>query len=173
MTNYIKSGDPEVSGLYRIDRGAQGIAYRYYDAKAKKWSRPSYDPFEANELKGTEPIVGFFPWVGPLNLKPKREVVPEPVPKKRGRPKKSEVIKMENQVNTVTAVTPKATKVAKPAKAKTKDIADGTIFFRTDRNKWVAVWGGKQEAARDTAEACVKFLTKKYGVTGTVVDKSN
>jgi hypothetical protein len=171
MTNYIKSGDPEVSGLYRIDRGAQGIAYRYFDAKTKKWARPSYDPFEANELKGTEPLLGFFPWIGPLNLKPKREVVPEPVPKKRGRPKKSEVIKMENEIMSSEVAPVKPVKSVKPTKTKTKDIADGTIMFRADRNKWVAVWGGKQEAARDTPEACVKFLTKKYGVAGTVITK--
>jgi len=168
MVNYIKSGNPEVSGLYRIDRGAQGIAYRYFDASIKQWSRPSYDPFEANELKGTEPILGFFPWVGPLNLKPKQEVVPESVPKKRGRPKKSEVIKMQNETMLVEVKTIKSK--AKPV-TKTKDVADGTIFFRADRNKWVAVWGGKQEAARDTAEACVMFLTRKYGVTGTVIPK--
>jgi hypothetical protein len=45
---------------------------------------------------------------------------------------------------------------------------DGTVFYREDRQKWVAVVGGKQEAARPTAEACLNFLTKKYGITGTV-----
>ena len=39
--------------------------------------------------------------------------------------------------------------------------ADGTIFFRADRNKFVAMLNGKQEAARDTVEKCMQFLNKK------------
>lgn len=39
--------------------------------------------------------------------------------------------------------------------------ADGTIFFRGDRNKFVAMLNGKQEAARDTVEKCMQFLNKK------------
>jgi hypothetical protein len=39
---------------------------------------------------------------------------------------------------------------------------DGTVFFRTDRSKWIAMANGKQEAARDTAEKCIQFLNKKY-----------
>jgi hypothetical protein len=45
------------------------------------------------------------------------------------------------------------------------------VWFRADRQKWVAMWNGKQEAARPTADACLKFLAKKYGVTGTVIPK--
>jgi len=47
--------------------------------------------------------------------------------------------------------------------------ADGTIFFRADREKWVAMWNNKQEAARDSIEACQKFLLKKYGFSEAVV----
>lgn len=39
--------------------------------------------------------------------------------------------------------------------------ADGTIFFRADRNKFVAMLNGKQEAARDSIEKCMQFLNKK------------
>jgi hypothetical protein len=46
---------------------------------------------------------------------------------------------------------------------------DGTVFFRTDRNKWIAMVAGKQEAARDTAEKCIAFLNKKYPTLTTVV----
>jgi hypothetical protein len=65
-------------------------------------------------------------------------------------------------------VTKSATpKVAKPVVAKTAKPSkvihpDGTVFFRTDRSKWIAVADGKQEAARDTAEKCIQFLNKKY-----------
>ena len=54
--------------------------------------------------------------------------------------------------------------VAKPTVAKQSKIVhpDGTIFFRTDRNKWIAMADGKQEAARDTVEKCIAFLAKKY-----------
>ena len=45
---------------------------------------------------------------------------------------------------------------------------NGTIFYREDRNKWVVLWDGKQEAARDSIEACQKFLKKKYNVEGVV-----
>mgnify|MGYP003350976762 FL=1 len=48
---------------------------------------------------------------------------------------------------------------------------DGTVFFRADRGKWIAMWAGKQEAARPTAEACLAFLKKKYNHTGVVIPK--
>lgn len=174
MDSFVSKGNPEVTGLYKIDRGPQGISYRYYDAKKKKWARPDYDPYVANELKGTEPIVGFFPWVGPINLRPKQEVMPEPEPKRPGRPKK---VVADVQAAPVDTPKPKS-KAGRPKKGTTVKMStgtskqtmdNGTIFFRDDRKKWVAVWDGKQEAARDTAEACLKFLKKKYDVVGVVV----
>jgi hypothetical protein len=172
MDNFISKGNPEVSGLYKIDRDKQGISYRYYDAKKKKWSRPDYDPYTANELKDTDPLVGFFPWCGPLRLRPKEEVMSEPEVKRPGRPKKVLVAPSESVEDV-----PKPTKAPKPKKGvKMKmstgtnpSMADGTIFFRQDRNKWVVLWNGKQEAARDTVEACQKFLKKKYNVEGAVI----
>ena len=167
MDSYVSKGNPEVSGLYKIDRGMQGVAYRHYDAKKKKWARPDYDPYVANDLKGTEPIVGFFPWAGPINLRPKQEVMPDPEPKPRGRPKK-----------VVADVTPEPvvkSKAGRPKKSAKVNMAvgsnvkeNGIIFYREDRKKWVAVWDGKQEAARDSIEACQKFLKKKYNVEGVV-----
>ncbi len=46
---------------------------------------------------------------------------------------------------------------------------DGTVFFREDRQKWIAMMNGKQEAARPTPEACLAFLKKKYNVEGVVL----
>jgi len=75
-------------------------------------------------------------------------------------------------------VTKSATpKVAKPKVAKTASASkvvhpDGTVFFRTDRSKWIAMANGKQEAARDTAEKCVQFLNKKYpALTANILPK--
>ena len=75
-------------------------------------------------------------------------------------------------------VTKSATpKVAKPVVAKAASQSkvvhpDGTVFFRTDRSKWIAMANGKQEAARDTAEKCVQFLNKKYpALTANILPK--
>ena len=60
-----------------------------------------------------------------------------------------------------------ATKVIKPSKIVH---ADGIVFFRSDRNKWIACYGGKQEAARDTKEKCLAFLKKKYDIQGVILE---
>jgi len=66
----------------------------------------------------------------------------------------------------------KSAKVTKPkVKADKPTFVDGQVFFRADRNKWIAMWAGKQEAARPTPEACLAFLQKKYNHTGTVIPK--
>jgi len=69
------------------------------------------------------------------------------------------------------AAKPVVAKVAKVATVKPSKIIhpDGTVFFRTDRNKWIAMADGKQEAARDTAEKCIAFLAKKYPTLTPVV----
>jgi hypothetical protein len=83
-------------------------------------------------------------------------------------------------VKTAKTATPKAPKPVKVAKPATPKVAkpsktihpDGTVFFRTDRNKWIAMADGKQEAARDTAEKCVQFLNKKYpALTANILPK--
>ena len=58
----------------------------------------------------------------------------------------------------------------KAAKAPKSNYPDGTVWFRADRQKWIAQYGGKQEAARPTKEACLAFLKKKYNVDGVVVE---
>ena len=58
---------------------------------------------------------------------------------------------------------PKAAKVNKPV------YQDGMVFFRADRNKWMAVLGGKPVAARPTKEKALEFLAKK-GIEGYVVE---
>lgn len=47
---------------------------------------------------------------------------------------------------------------------------NGTVFFREDRAKWVAVWNNKQEAARPTKEGCISFLKKKYNAEAIIVE---
>ena len=65
----------------------------------------------------------------------------------------------------------KSAKVAKPkaVKADKPTFVDGQVFFRPDRNKWMAVLGGKPVAARDTKEKALEFLAKK-GIEGYVVE---
>ena len=57
------------------------------------------------------------------------------------------------------AVETARTKKEKSAKVK---YADGTVFFRTDRQKWVVVIDNKQPAARPTKDGVIKWLAKKY-----------
>ena len=68
-------------------------------------------------------------------------------------------------------VTKSNTKVLKSAKSSSTKVVhpDGTVFYRADRQKWVAMMNSKQEAARPTPEACLAFLLKKYNVTGKVI----
>ena len=166
--NFVSDCNPTVSALYLVDRGMQGKHYRWYDADKDQWSMCGWTMQEAldNRDKVVD-IVGFFPWAGPINLRPKQEVMPDPVPKPRGRPKK-----------VVADVTPEPvvkSKAGRPKKSAKVNMAvgsnakeNGTIFYREDRNKWVVLWDGKQEAARDSIEACQKFLKKKYNVEGVV-----
>jgi hypothetical protein len=177
---------PTVSALYLVDRGPQGRWYRWYNAQTDQWGRCGIDMDEAVQNKD-KTALDFFPWVGPLTgpnfatNKPVVEVTDTPAPKAT----KSD--KMAQAVVTAASKTATKKKMAKMRgvkqvigdtkvysimKSKAKIVhPDGTVWFREDRQKWVAQWNGKQEAARPTAEACLKFLTKKYGVTGTVIPK--
>jgi hypothetical protein len=70
------------------------------------------------------------------------------------------------------AVAPTPVTKVKTPRVSTKASAvhpDGTVWYREDRQKWIAMMNGKQEAARPTAEACLKFLKKKYNVDGNVI----
>jgi LPS sulfotransferase NodH len=88
-------------------------------------------------------------------------------PVKQAKPAKKRMAKSKLVVTQVGN-----TKVGSIVKASGKvSHPDGTVFFRADRNKWVAMWAGKQEAARPTAEACLAFLKKKYNHDGVVLPK--
>jgi hypothetical protein len=170
---FISDRNPKHSALYLVDRGMQGKHYRWYDAETDQWSQCAWHMDEALAVKDKPGAVGFFPWVGPLtgkNFNPEKpiaEVTEESKPAKVKAVKVAKVkpAKKVAKQRTVSVVATKATKASK------SDHADGTVWYRADRQKWIAQWNGKQEAARPTAEACLKFLKKKYNVDGVVIDK--
>jgi hypothetical protein len=179
----FKTDTPTKSALYLVDRGMQGKAYRYYNADIDKWGMCGYDFNEALEGKdnhNTFETVGVFPWAGPLtgpNLKLDRPVhmvqIEEPEstkPKKQSKRLAKQTGSKLVDPNTK-VVTKSNTKVLKSAKSSSTKVVhtDGTVFYRADRQKWVAVMNGKQEAARPTAEACLSFLKKKYNVVGVLL----
>ena len=185
----FNSGTPPMSALYLVNRDKQGKYYRYYNADTDKWGACGIDMNEALQFKdnhSTFEFVGFFPWVGPLTgpkLNPNKEmemivadaVLTPKTPKAAKAPKVTKAKKVAKKIVTKAAkrfeTTPGlATKsVTKVVTNQNTVFADGTIFFRADREKWVAMWNGKQEAARDSIEACQKFLLKKYGFSEAVV----
>ncbi|MFZ9515406.1 MAG: hypothetical protein ACO29P_09260 [Bacteroidia bacterium] len=163
---FNKDGNPTVSALYLVDRDKQGKYYRWFNAETDQWGMCGADMNEALDNKDKPSPVGFFPWVGPLTGKNFVPKSPVHVVDEDGKPAKKPAKKMARQ----RAVgTPKVTAAPKASGKVTHP--DGTVFFRADRNKWVAMWAGKQEAARPTAEACLAFLQKKYNHTGTVLPK--
>ena len=169
MTKF-STGTPSVSGLYKVDRDKLGTAFRFYNAESGQWGRCGYDATEAMAWREAKTAVGEFPWQGPLKA-PKVEAntqfqspsaIALAVVAKVEKAEKAAKVKVAKVGNTkVGLVQAKAPK--QPA------YADGTVFFRADRQKWVAVWNGKQEAARPTMEGCLSFLKKKYSVDGVVL----
>ena len=167
----FKTDKPTASALYLVDRGMQGKWYRWYNADKDQWGACGFDMNEAMEGKdntATSEILGFFPWCGPLtgpNFKSDKRVAEVVEAETQSSPigKKSKRMAKKAPV----AVVPKV----KAPKQPKQSYPDGTVFFRADRQKWVAVYGGKQEAARPTAEACLNFLKKKYNVVGNVLNK--
>jgi hypothetical protein len=91
------------------------------------------------------------------------EVQEKPAKVSKVKKDKLVVAKVTEKVTEKVEKTPKVSKVIK-----TKG-TDGTVFFRADRSKWVAVMNGKQEAARDTKEGALAFLFKKYKIEGILV----
>lgn len=169
--NFNKDGNPTVSALYLVDRDKQGKYYRWFNAETDQWGMCGADMNEALDNKDKPSPVGFFPWVGPLtgkNFKPKSPVFvvsdekPTTTKPAKKRMAKSKLVITQVGNTKVGSIVKASGKVSHP---------DGTVFFRADRNKWVAMWSGKQEAARPTAEACLAFLQKKYNHTGTVLPK--
>ena len=78
----------------------------------------------------------------------------------------TEVSTKATKVKATKVKTPKAAKVAKA-----QEYGDGAVYFRVDRQKWMAVYNGKAEAARDTADKALGYLKKKYQVDGYVVEQ--
>lgn len=162
---------PTKSAMYYVDRGMQGKYYRWYDAETDTWSLCGSDFAEATANIGKASPVGFFPWIGPMtgpNFK--KEVVIVNTDEGNdvvvdGKSKKPKVVPVKKKPAKASAG-----KLSPLPKSTGKAVhPDGTVFYREDRQKWVAVVGGKQEAARPTAEACLNFLSKKYGITGVVL----
>lgn len=169
---------PTKTALYLVHREKQGKWYRWYDADTDTWSKCGTDMNEALENKGITSSVGFFPWVGPLTgpkFNPKAPVhhvsntdnpvdfpKPKKVARKMARQRTAEPAKLviTKVGNTKVGSIVKSTKTVHP---------DGTVFYREDRKKWIAMANGKQEAARPTPEACLAFLKKKYNVDGVVL----
>ena len=168
----FNSGKAPMTALYLVDRGMQGKYYRWYDADADRWGMCGADMQEAMDNKDKS-AVGFFPWVGPLtgkNFNPAKPVVEVSEDKPVKVKKTKKMAKSRGAKLVVTQVG--NTKVGAVVKTSGKVVhPDGTVFFREDRQKWVAMWAGKQEAARPTAEACVNFLKKKYNFDAIVLAK--
>lgn len=167
---------PTVTALYLVDRDKQGKAYRWYNAETDQWGLCGFDMNEALDNKDKPSAVGFFPWVGPLtgpkfNPNKRIEAVAEDAPKTK--PAKAPKTAKKRMAKTKLVVSQVGnTKVGSIVKSSGKvQHPDGTVWYRADRAKWVAMWAGKQEAARPTAEACLAFLKKKYNHVGVVIPK--
>jgi len=162
MTVFNSGVNPVHSGIYIVDRGEKlGTPLRWFDADTGEWSRCEYTMEDVINAKGKPSALGFLPWRGPVKVakpKPAAEVAlvnTNTVEVKETKAKSVKVAKLK---------APKAVKVAKSTGTKATH-PDGTIVFRADRNKYMAWFGGKAEAARPTIEAAQAFLTKKYNVT--------
>ena len=170
---FISDRNPTASALYLVDRGMQGKHYRWYDADTDQWSQWGWHMEDALANRDKPSAVEFFPWCGPLTGKkfdPEQpiKIVTDETETKPTKPAKAAKVKvpakkMAKQRTAVVAA-PKAPKAPKSTHP------DGTVWFRADRQKWIAQYGGKQEAARPTKEACLAFLKKKYNVDGVVVE---
>jgi hypothetical protein len=173
----FQTGTPPMTAMYLVDRGMQGKYYRWYDAETDVWSMCGSDMTEALSFVGRPSPVGFFPWVGPMTgprfnpttgvadpeVKTPKVAKVKPAARKMARQRTGAPIKMILDGNTKNPP-------LLPASKGTKIIhIDGTVFFREDRQKWVAIANGKQEAARPTPEACLAFLKKKYNIEGVVL----
>ena len=167
---FVSDRNPTKSAIYLVDRDMQGKYYRYYNAETDSWSLCGSTLDEATSFKDKPSPVGFFPWVGPLTgpnyvtettkvssgkkvVASKKVAAPVVVSTPVEKIKKPKAKLVVTKVgNTTVGSIVKGSKTVHP---------DGTVFFRADRQKWIAMLNGKQEAARPTKEGCVKFLEKK------------
>ena len=158
MTDFTKAGNPAKSGVYMVDRGPLGTPCRYYNAETDAWSLCVYGVDEAIAVKDIPTAIGFLPWKGPVKATPK--AAPSPVVALVGGPSaKALAIVAKADAKMLKAVTKPAAKAPKAPKG---TYADGTVFFRTDRNKWMVAMDGKTPCARPTKEAALAWLTKKH-----------
>ena len=180
IMEFTSDRNPTASAIYLVNRDKQGKYYRYFNAETGTWSMCGSTLQEATDYKDkpSPDAVGFFPWVGPLTgpnyvtestkvrsgkkvVASKKVVAPVVVSTPVEKIKKPKAKLVVTKVgNTTVGSIVKGSKTVHP---------DGTVFFREDRQKWIAMMGGKQEAARPTPEACLAFLKKKYNVDGVVL----
>jgi hypothetical protein len=156
--------NPSEPGVYLVDRGEKfkGHWYRYYDGK--NWGL-MFETYQG--------AFGYREQISPLETLPWRairqrtaeDMVTPVIEEKVSKVKKDKLV-VAKVTEKVTEKVEKAPKVSKVIKTKG---TDGTVFFRADRSKWVAVMNGKQEAARDTKEGALAFLFKKYKIEGILV----
>jgi len=164
MSKVIAFNSPDVlpqhTGIYIVERGEKlGTPYRWFDAETAQWGRCEYMLEDCIAAKGAKGVLPALPWRGPVkvqkqDIKPLELVntpTPAPLTVKAAKVARPKVVK--------------AAKVASSVKVAKSKYPDGTIVFRADRNKFMAWFGGKAEAARPTAEAAQAFLAKKYNVT--------
>ena len=161
--NLFNSADvlPLHTGIYIVQRGDKlGTPYRWFHVETGQWGRCEYvleDAIAAKDAKGVLPPL---PWKGPVKVQ-KQEVQPLELV---NTPTPAPMV-----VKTAKVATSKPVKTTKSVKVSVTKHPDGTIFFREDRQKWVAMLNGKQEAARPTADACKAFLVKK-GFDSTLIN---
>jgi hypothetical protein len=121
--------------------------------------------------------------IGQLATKPLPKNPPKAAPKENANTtvkpglsgkKAAEKAKIAAKAPKVKAEKVAKVKAEKVAKVKAPVHPDGTVFFRADRQKWIAMgfqkYSGKQEAARPTKQACIDFLKKKYNFTAIVIE---
>jgi len=153
--------NPAHTGIYIVQRGDKlGTPFRWFNAETSQWGRCEYileDCIASKDAKGVLPPL---PWRGPVKVQ-KQEVQPLELV---NTPTPAPMV-----VKTAKVATPKPVKTTKSVKVSVTKHPDGTIFFREDRQKWVAMLNGKQEAARPTADACKAFLVKK-GFDSTLIN---
>lgn len=166
MLEFVNDSMPANSGLYAVNRDKLGIWYRYYNAETKDWGYCCWDLNEAYEKREQKSPLGFFPWRGPFKTTKDIAVAAPVTAKLPLASKTSKTVARKTQ----TVVKKPRTRIASKAPKSGKDVhANGTIFYREDRKKWVAIWNGIQEAARPTKDGCIKFLDKKYSFKDVII----
>ena len=149
--------NPVHTGIYIVDRGEKlGTPLRWFNAETQVWSRCEYTMEDILKSKDKPGALGFLPWRGPVK-------VAKPVPVAEVALVNTTAVEVAPKVKPVKVPKVKAVKVPKVKTAKVTH-ADGTITFREDRQKYMAWYGGKAEAARPTLEAAKAYLFKKYGM---------